>query len=251
MKLLTLGCSWVYGVGAQYDSENPPTWEEYKKTCQQDHENSWRNLLSQEFQLENINLSRGGSSNRSQFRRATKYFSENDGKDVVVLWGITAVCREELWMNDTNQYSSFNFGGTLEPRFWKKGMKLKQTVPHTFLKNHYNEKAYKEELVNNVLHWQEYFTLKKIPFGFFETINTTGLVSNTVLKKDLLSTLTDVTGGVSENDRFHFSHWARDCNRIGYLEKKDMVNPYSHHPTKKGHISIFEFMKPVLKKIME
>ena len=136
MKLVTLGCSWVYGIGSKYDSDNPDSAEEYDKYFRiRDQENAWRNLLSKEYKLENINLSRGGSSNRSQFRRATEFFSEDE--ESVVLWGITAICRDELWMNDTKMYSSFNFGG-IGPKNWKKGMTLKQTVPHTFLKNHYN-----------------------------------------------------------------------------------------------------------------
>ena len=247
MKLVTLGCSWVYGTGSKYDSDNPDSAEEYDKYFRiRDQENAWRNLLSKEYKLENINLSRGGSSNRSQFRRATEFFSEDE--ESVVLWGITAICRDELWMNDTKMYSSFNFGG-IGPKNWKKGMTLKQTVPHTFLKNHYNEEKYKKELVSNIKHWQEYFKLKNIRYEFFETINTTGLVPTT-MKKDLLSTLTDVVGGESDNDNFHFSRWRRDCNRIKYLTEKGMVNPYSGHPTKQGNAKIFEFMKPVLTRLL-
>ena len=105
-------------------------------------------------------------------------------------------------MNDTKMYSSFNVGG-MEPKKFQKGMTLKQTVPHTFLKNHYNEEKYKKELVSNIKHWQEYFKLKNIRYEFFETINTTGLVP-TVMKKDLLSTLTDVVGGESDMIIFTF-----------------------------------------------
>ena len=174
MKLVTLGCSWVYGTGSKYDSDNPDSAEEYDKYFSiRDQKNSWRNLLSEEYKLENINLSRGGSSNRSQFRRATEFFSEDE--ESVVLWGITAICRDELWMNDTKMHSSFNVGG-MEPKKFQKGMTLYQTVPHTFFKNHYNEEIYKKELVSNIKHWQEYFKLKNIRYEFFETINTTGLV---------------------------------------------------------------------------
>ena len=117
MNLITLGCSWVFGIGSYFDAENPVDRVTYNTTFRKgsayrqsgeefEDDTCWRNKLCNELNLTNINLSKGGSSNQSQFRRATKYFAENeiDWQNTVVLWGITSIYRDELWFNRLKSY---------------------------------------------------------------------------------------------------------------------------------------------------
>lgn len=103
--LITFGCSWTYGVGANY--EPGMTLKDFKEKawdldiCSQ---YSFRGILSENHGYDNINFSMGGSSNQAQFRLAEYFFSSelfNDYqkkyKKIIVLWGITSVLRNEFY----------------------------------------------------------------------------------------------------------------------------------------------------------
>ena len=99
MRLITLGDSWVFGVGADY--QEGMSYKNYKDIAWNQSKNCFRQLISNQFDLENLNLSKGGSSNQAQFRLALNTFFGKDKINVqetdIVLWGITSVFRTELW----------------------------------------------------------------------------------------------------------------------------------------------------------
>ena len=114
-KLVTLGCSWVKGVGAKYSCNNPDdesTYLSYRSITNQNAPYAWRTLLAKKYNLEQHNIAQGGSSNKTQFRRATEYFNEVENpKDVIVLWGVTSIHRDELFFKVLDKYKPFIFNG--------------------------------------------------------------------------------------------------------------------------------------------
>ena len=109
--LITFGDSWVYGVGAGYTYDSPVTKEIYESSLDSDEfvNCSFRILLAERMGLQNINFSRGASSNQKQFRRASEYFlrDKNVIKNSIVLWGLTSVYRNEFFNTKLNNYENF------------------------------------------------------------------------------------------------------------------------------------------------
>ena len=109
--LVTLGDSWVYGVGAGYSFDNPISKKVYvaKRESEEFLNCSFRTLLAKKMGVKNINFSRGGSSNQKQFRLASEYFlrDKNVVKNGIVLWGITSVYRNEFFNTKLNKYENF------------------------------------------------------------------------------------------------------------------------------------------------
>ena len=264
MNLITLGCSWVFGIGSYFDAENPVDRVTYNTTFRKgsayrqsgeefEDDTCWRNKLCDELNLTNINLSRGGSSNQSQFRRATKYFAENevDWQNTVVLWGITSIYRDELWFNRLKSYSSVAFSqANIDPTNRLREKKRTGFDTYAHFEEHFDEKVFMTELKNNILHWQHYLDLLGVPYAFYETLNTTGAISNPALEEDMCTTLARRSGWRGKKDKFHFSDWFDDCNRIQRLMEIGMVNPYSFHPTRQGNLDIVKFMKPIVEKML-
>lgn len=116
MKLLiTFGCSWTYGVSVNYvdgmsrSQYMSGAWNE--DICNQ---YSFRGLLSARNNFTNINFAVGGSSNQTQFRLAEEFFSslrfqqcQDQFDEIVVLWAITSVYRNEIFNNKKNARASF------------------------------------------------------------------------------------------------------------------------------------------------
>ena len=264
MNLITLGCSWVFGIGSYYDAENPvdkATYkaifrkgEAYRQSGGKDEDDTcWRLKLCNELNLTNINLSRGGSSNQSQFRRLIRYCAENevDWENSVVLWGITSIYRDELWFNRLKRYSSVSLNQSkTDPKARMKERVKTGFDTYAYYQEHFNESVFLRDLKNNILHWQHYFDALGVPYAFFETLNTTDVIPNPALEEDMCTTLARRNGWHGNKDNFHFSDWFDDCNRIDLLQQRGMVNPHSYHPTMQGNIDIVKFMKPIVEKML-
>jgi len=103
--LITFGCSWVYGVGVNY--EEGMSREDYQLNAWNPElcdEYSFRGLIKKNLNIDTKNFSLGGSSNQMQFREAKQYFFSQqfiDHKDsydnIIVLWGITSTARNEFY----------------------------------------------------------------------------------------------------------------------------------------------------------
>lgn len=103
--LITFGCSWTFGVGINYEQGMAKNvFESGAHNESLTSRYSFRGLLSQECNMINVNFSKGGSSNQEQFRLAENFFASNEFKqlqsehqDIVVLWGLTSVLRNEAY----------------------------------------------------------------------------------------------------------------------------------------------------------
>lgn len=250
--LITLGCSWTWGVGASY--HQAMTFEEYSDTawdrslCSQ---LSWRGLLSKRFNLSNINISLPASSNQQQFRLAKEFFSgpryqEIKHEKIIVLWGITSTARNELFDSQTNQLTNF---------FYTDDNDLARAMTKFSYDHDYEVKS----LLLEIQHWNSYFSALGIPCYWFDTFNhhhykaaIPNLLGVNNNPRDLMSWLVNNNGGNNNDldyksnyhnsrDRYHKSAWKNDDDRVTYLLERGILNPYSFHPTQEGHRQLCNF----------
>ncbi len=235
MKLVTFGCSWTLGIGIPY--EKGMSKEEYLKVrssrCDLMDKHSFRGILSERLNLENINYASGGSSNQKQERLATQYFNTNSTEDTVVLWGITSIGRNELTIN--GERTNFHYCNKIDEYM------------QYYIDHFYDEKSELERLGNMMVHWNKFFEGHKIPNLWFQTFNTYRFPQkiDRLLPRDLLTNLTHpVIRDV------HRSLWSLDSKRIIEAKNKELVNPYSLHPTKETHILIADMLEKPLQEIL-
>lgn len=167
MKLLiTFGCSWTIGVGLNY--QPGMTLKEFKddawnKTFQDQY--SFRNLLCQQYNMDNINFACGGSSNQTQFRLAEDYFSSIDFQqtrsrysEIIVLWGITSILRTEVY------FPELGYRGSI---FYSDGSPISKAI----VLNHLDHNHEVELLLKKMNYWNKVFDLLGIKNIWFDTFN--------------------------------------------------------------------------------
>ena len=241
MKLVTFGCSWTKGVGIPYEQGmSREKYEEVRSSINAPPERwdmmnklSFRGILSERLNLENINYASGGSSNQLQERYATEYFNQHISKDTVVLWGITSITRNELTIN--GQRKNFHYGKDLDE------------YQRYYVDHFYDERTEIERLGNMMIHWNKFFEGHNIPNLWFQTFNTYRFPQkiDRLLPRDLLSRLTRPM----LNDE-HISDWNVDSKRIHEAKNKGLVNPHSLHPTKETHILLADILEKPLREIL-
>jgi len=252
-KLLTLGCSWMEGVGAMYVPKVHKTSQLYSDVSHNRElmaKYSFRTILSKKYGFENVNLGKGGASNGSMFRRLLTYLRKNTLDDTIVLWGITSIYRMELFFNHSKGFSSFQptqrSKANLHGPDW--------VGPKEYFRQHFDEKVQLNHMIREICHWRHYFELLGVPQLWFHTLNYPGIdwrkkdaFRNFVklpypCNNDLLSQLAYHNGWNPKDDKYHFSDWKADCDRIAHLKKRKIVNPYSFHPTLEGHKQIADIL---------
>jgi hypothetical protein len=315
--LITFGCSWTYGIGLSYYPGMP-----YSEFCQDHVEDqtvkanslSFRGIISKKLNYTNKNFSRGGSSNQMQFRLAKEYFGSNEFdrdseyySEIVVLWGITSIYRNEMYSNledrtinfmyssenalhvsSRKQYVKYFFNDNHEIReialdilFWDKFFSKSGVtnywfdtfnhndypVPdlqlHQFLKNSYGMKDYKksynecagsswpqwEDLITQNIDLvdpeilDEIYDTKRFDWARF-FVDFPGFNNFIDLKnknRDLASYLARQNGLDNFNKQIHTSDWKADTDCIKFLAKVGIVNPYSFHPTQRGHQQLADY----------
>tara|TARA_B000000557_G_C20698323_1_gene410470 strand:- start:138 stop:848 length:711 start_codon:yes stop_codon:yes gene_type:complete len=234
MKLITFGCSWTKGVGIPY--EKGMSKEEYLevRSSRWDlmNKHSFRGILSERLNLENINYASGGSSNQRQERLATEYFNTHSHEDTVVLWGITSIIRNELPIDGELRNIMYSDNNS-HARYYHE--------------HFYDEKTELQRLSNMMIHWNKFFEAYHIPNLWFQTFNTYRFPQkiDRLLPRDLLSHLTRPCIG-----DLHYSKWDVDSKRIREAKEKGYVNPYSLHPTLQTHIILADFLEKPLREIL-
>jgi hypothetical protein len=167
--LITFGCSWTYGVGVNYESGM--TNEEFQKN--KEHINaeicdkfSWRGILCEKYNIQNINFSFPGSSNQRQFRYAREFFPSNQFKNlqkqydrIIVLWGITSTARNEVYYADEK---------IVKDIFYHQD----SAVSKFLLLNCYNHRYEVRLLRQHMIFWEHYFSLQNVENYWFDTLNT-------------------------------------------------------------------------------
>lgn len=252
--LITLGCSWMYGVGVGYtpgmiDNEYYDiAWQE--SVCNQ---LSFRGLLSKKYNLINKNFSQPGASNQWQFRLAKEYFTSTEFKQaeknfdkIIVLWGITSTARNELYYISEQKLVSF---------FYKSDTPESKTMVKYFY-DHDNEVT---QLTTEMLFWDDYFANKNISNLWFDTFNhheynhpgLKNLIFAEENPRDLLSKLAINNGLVNPDNQYHGSEWKIDSNRIKHLSNLKLLNPYSHHPTLDGHQQMADLLAPHIETLVK
>lgn len=247
--LVTFGCSWTYGRGVAYNSSM--TNAEYQAVAGDDsvesERDSFRGILSRRFNMTNINFSFAGSSNHAQFRLAENFLSSDKFKNylrsadtMIVLWGITSVYRSEQYFLESNQRGSVIY-------------KDESPLSKIIFRDHFDKQHEIELLAQKICFWDSIFDLYGIKNIWFDTFNhhnyatTTPkavkrMVGGESSHRDLLSRLAINNGLKLLDDNYHLSQCNNDSNRIEYLVKCGLLNPYSYHPTKEAHLQIADIM---------
>ena len=238
IDLITLGDSWVYGVGVNYQPNM--TEEEYKSHAWDKSlcdSKSFRNIICNKMQMNNINLSLGGSSNTKQFRLASEYWIEQNktNNNVIVLWGLTSIWRTELWCIDRQQWQDINsveppLGKILFSKFWDEAQEVKR-------------------LSHKIALWNAWFKSKGIKNYWYNIFNDhvfDNKIENLLFEgKDLLSILVD---DFEPNSQYHESMWKATDRKIQKALELNLVNPYSLHPTEDMHHKIATIIINALKE---
>jgi len=246
MNLITLGCSWTFGIGCGYEKgENVNQYKEHCKSEENANKYSFRALLSKRHGYTNINLSRGGSSNQKQFRKATKYFTERPKEKTIVLWGITSTARNELYLAKHNILKNIAYNTI-----------YRKVNAVEYAENFYNHEHEVELLARQMLHWNLFFESLGIENYWFDTFNTHKypLQIPRLLPVDLLTRMT------LEDQTYHESTWQPTNEFTGETKKtterrirlgvlKELLNPHSKHPTKKGHVMIADILEKNLRGV--
>lgn len=164
--LITLGCSWTYGVGVCYQpGMSKKDFIDQAWNPAQCDQHSFRGILSRQFNMHNVNLSLGGSSNQAQFRLAENFFSSDqfnqlsaEYNDIQVLWGITSILRNEMFINQEQRPKSV---------FYTDGSLLSKVI----ITDYFNEQHEVLLLRDKIKFWNDYFSLKGINNHWFDTFN--------------------------------------------------------------------------------
>jgi hypothetical protein len=257
--LITFGCSWVAGTGLHYKEDMSE--EEYKNVVATTNPSidsikyaqcSFRGILSTKFGYTNKNFAERGSSNQRQFRFAKQYFScpnfkkhRQDYHRIVVLWGITSTARVELY--------DHVYDGMVSRLFGRDQGRLTEYSKY-YAKHFYDHDNEINNLSIEMSHWDLYFESIGIENFWFDTLNhhdyvfsKYGYLSKRLLiddsPRDILSQLCVLNNIEKHDSKYHFSIFKKDTDRLDKLVEIGVLNPFSHHPTKKGHQQIAEILE--------
>jgi len=267
--LITFGCSWTYGVAAGYntayfvDNQNDykSKAEEIKATFWDSDLNvpySYRSLLCKKYNLKNINFSESGSSNQTQFRLAEKFFESKEFFDIqkkykdgiYVSWAITSTARAEFFINKLNKFETI-FYNSSRTRKYPPIVKLSLLLATEF----YNLEQEVEILNIRMKHWNTYFEGLGIKNIWIDTFNhhdylypPYNLVFKEDIPRDLLSKITNMV--TYDKSFYHTSEWTTDGIPIKKGIDLEILNPYTMHPTPKGHEMIADILSPEIEKLI-
>ena len=101
----------------------------------------------------------------------------------------------------------------------------------------FNHHDYKKSFTKFVDSDSEYFELK----NFLEYKSKS---------RDLLSLILKNNNSFIKDLRYHLSTWTEDNKKINIGVKKKLLNPFSFHPTKYGHIEIAKILQPEIERFM-
>jgi len=309
--LITFGCSWTFGVGAAYSPDMNE--EQYLDIAWNEELNKpflFRTLISEKYKFDNKNFSAAGSSNQKQFRLAKEYFSSNEfDKDkqkydkIIVLWGITSIYRNELYLNSQESLVNFFYNQNRNEKF-----------VDTYFKNTFDETDTIRNLALDILTFDKFFEGHSVDNYWFDTFNHVNYenpylgfeyhewkndyyknagkdwpswedflndnldhINTTIYKeihdqsrwlhahfkvryrnnkptfkkildfdkqyRDLANYLALANGNVNGEKTTHKSDFSCDADRIAYLSRIGLVNPFSFHPTKEGHRQIAKYFE--------
>ena len=241
MRLITFGDSWVKGVGTKY--KEGMSREKYESIAWNEDTRCFRNLLAKRLRLDNLNLSRGGSSNQMQFRLALKtFFGEdkiNPETSDIVLWGITSVYRTELWHNQLSSFKSFFLPDDT-------------AVSKILATQYHNDKEEIKILGHQMTMWNAYFKSIKVKNYWFNIFNDHSWsvdIDNFLFPNSSL--LSEMINDHKDNYSYNRSIWELTDRKIKVAKELKLVNPFSGHPTIDGHKMIEDLLINEIKKELD
>jgi hypothetical protein len=254
--LITFGCSWTYAVGAYwYPNIEKTKFESLAWNSDACFQYSFRNLLCQAFDLKNINFSEGGSSNQRQFRYAKEYFGSDDFKrdsdafdQIIVMHGITATGRNEFYSIEFQKFINLHYNQAIKNTNIDK--KFHKLCAEFMIKNCYDHDNEIKQLETEFKFWDNFYASQNIKNIWVDTFNhheyafvAPSMLGRDLPQRDLMSQLA-IRNGIDKVDAaYHNSEWAVDSGRVEFLLSKEILNPFTLHPTPEGHKQIFEIIK--------
>ena len=283
---MTLGCSWTWGVGAAYQPGMSEA--EYKKIAWDEvgEQYTFRNILSNQYNCQNINLAAPGSSNQKQMRLAAEYFlydSDNAQQYNAVRspnWPefTTVEALPKHILEECQQHQLIDFVPKIKPdyviwaltsvarneiwdettgRYHEFFYHYKDRFSKFWLKNIYNLDQQVQQLSHQVMLWNNYFKQNNIKVIWVDTFNIHKYFPNTISglirPNDLMAgMIAQYSQNEIADDTYHSSNWSdADSKRIRLAKHLRLVNPISFHPTAKGHTAIANFLAPYFEKLLE
>jgi hypothetical protein len=250
--LITLGCSWTYGVGVCYEEDmNRQEFLIYAQDSNICDQLSFRGILAKQFSWDIINFSSGGSSNQRQFRLLKEFLISDQAenakkhyKTIIVIHGITSTSRNEMYFVDEQKYVTWYYGDN------------NHIDKNRFFINHfYDHDVEVAKLQDEMLFYNSYYLAKGFNNIWFDTFNHHNyarsidrMVGKDDKHRDILSQMCLHSGLDDFDDRYHQSQWIADSNRVKHLVRQGYLNPFSKHPTRRGHIFIADILSKELKK---
>lgn len=254
--LITFGCSWTYGVGAcWYPDIEKTKFESLAWNADVCFKYSFRNLLCQAFGLKNQNFSEGGSSNQRQFRYAKEYFGSHDfEKDldtfdqIIALHGITSTGRNEFFSIEHQDFVNLHYNAAL--KFTRADLTFHKLCAEFMLKHSYDHEIELKQLETEFKFWNNFYKSYNIKNIWIDTFNhhdysfdVPNMLGGNLPRRDLMSQLAMRNGLDVVDNAYHNSEWAVDSGRVEFLRNKQILNPFTLHPTPEGHKQIFEIVK--------
>lgn len=302
--LITFGCSWTYGVGAGYQPGMSMTnFRDIEWDNSIANKLSFRGIISKKLNYTNKNFSAGGDGgNQQQFRLAKEYFSSKEFDrdreyydEIVLLWGITSIYRDELYSNLTDE--NINFIHHDNNRRRNKSLDL-------YLKYFFNDDNEIRKIALDVLFWDKFFSKNNVTNYWFDTFNHldypiprlanlkktynkcsgtdwpqwddlitqnihhvdpeilneiydterwewsriltdfpgfNNFIDFTNKNRDIASYLARHNGLENLSKQIHTSVREADTDCIKFLADVGIVNPFSFHPTQRGHQQLADY----------
>ena len=262
--LITFGCSWTFGIGAGYEDGMDP--QHYEKNIRYDSElnwkYSWRKIVSEYFEVRNLNFSVGGSSNQRQFKEARNFFSSDNWSDklklydnIIILWGITTTTRNYMYCKDIKSYRDLylNLDALTDKNLFKQQFGFNQCedkLAIAITKWSYNKQLEIENLEKDIIFFNKFISqFSNVKNFWFDTFNhhsygekIDNFIDYEKNNRDLLSYL--VKRHIKENN---ISNSIKCDDKWDYAEKSNLLNPYSFHPKKESYKQIAEYFIQKLK----
>jgi hypothetical protein len=267
--LVTFGCSWTQGIGACY-TPDITTLEQYNLVKgSKSFRYAFRNLLAEKFNLKNHNIALHGASNDYNFDQASKIFGNAEKKknflnsNPVVLWGITSTAR--LYRNEKTIHLKPDRPASIllyleEPYInapsnedLKHILQNQETLYSTlYLKLYYDHQKEVDRLANQIEVWNDVFEYHKVPIIWFDSFNTHAYNNSprNFIKGDLLSQMLQHQNLTFRTEKkwYHLSEFLNDDDRITVGVKNQLINPFSFHPSQKGHQIISQILAPFVQQ---
>jgi len=240
--LISFGCSWTYGMGANYISGM--TKKDFENVFENEYQIEpliFRKIISNKLDRVHINFSDIGSSNQRQFRLAREFFLTKDQEwfdqhDVIVLWGLTSLYRNEFYSTKIKDYYSLFLTYPQRCILRSTDNEEQRSFSKILLQRYFKEEVELKKLSEDMTLFNNFFEYKKITNYWFNTFNPHTYphkFHNLLFEgNDLLSILIN---DYTTNDKYHISDWDDTDLKITKAKEHKLVNPFSGHPTRVGH----------------